>query len=555
MEALVNDHLISALGWTLIHGIWQGSLVALLLAFLLKSTRKQTAHLRYQLAWIALLTHTLLQLATFTAYYRTDPITLSLPLLLTPGLSDAGGSHSFWFFTTSLKQHLDLIVLAWLAGVVFHAIRLMAGLAFCAGLRRDAAVATPEWQHHLTTLACRSGISSSVTLMESLRVKVPMTLGFLKPIILMPLGSLTGLPLLEVQAILCHELAHIKRCDYLVNLCQSLLEILFFYHPALWWISAQIRAERENCCDDLVVLHNHNPLTLAKALARLQEVQMSIPKQAMAAGSSSLVQRIRRLTTNPRLVAPRSEQGLLLMALMLSLLFSSLTLQAFAPQNQTAFENLFDQEESGSISFTDEDEQHFLFEVKNGQILALFHNGQVVPREDWPQFAEVAGTFSKDRARLKGHEKQLKEHERELQKMEAALRKRLETQAEQHHALEAQQKQRLQELHAERQVRENELRAAAQVLQKKLKAELEEIRKQENTMRHQEKSLREQEIQLQEAVYKQERSLQEASEKLLQQQLQLRKQEEQLRQHQANLPELKQRPVQKQELKDRENQR
>ena len=132
-------------------------------------------------------------------------------------------------------------------------------------------------------------------LLESCLADVPMVIGHIRPVILMPVGLLAGLPAGQIEAILLHELAHIRRYDYLVNVLQRSVEGLLFYHPAVWWISRVIRAERENCCDDLVVATSGNVQEYAVALATLEQNRWSGREPAVAATGGSLVKRIRRL--------------------------------------------------------------------------------------------------------------------------------------------------------------------------------------------------------------------------------------------------------------------
>jgi GWxTD domain-containing protein len=124
---------------------------------------------------------------------------------------------------------------------------------------------------------------------------VPAVIGFLKPVILVPAGLLAGLPAEQLEGILAHELAHIRRCDYLVNLAQSLVEGLLYYHPAVWWVSSVVRAERENCCDDVAVAVSGDARGYAAALANLEESRWTAPETALAASGGDLMKRIRRL--------------------------------------------------------------------------------------------------------------------------------------------------------------------------------------------------------------------------------------------------------------------
>ena len=126
-----------------------------------------------------------------------------------------------------------------------------------------------------------------------------MVIGYIRPVILMPVGLLAGLPARQVEAILLHELAHIRRHDYLVNLMQIVVEGLVFYHPAVWWISGVIRAERENCCDDLAVATQGDALAYAAALTALEQKRGAVRDAVLAATGGSLVKRVRRLLVQP----------------------------------------------------------------------------------------------------------------------------------------------------------------------------------------------------------------------------------------------------------------
>ncbi len=156
-------------------------------------------------------------------------------------------------------------------------------------------MASEVWQRRVGELAEALGITKAVVLFQSSLAAVPLAMGHLRPVILMPLGLLTGLPCAQVETILMHELAHIRRRDYLVNLVQTLAEGLLFYHPAVWWVSSVIRTERENCCDDLVVARSGDAHEYAVALTTLAEGRWPARDTAMAATGGSLVKRIRRV--------------------------------------------------------------------------------------------------------------------------------------------------------------------------------------------------------------------------------------------------------------------
>ena len=163
-------------------------------------------------------------------------------------------------------------------------------------LRSRGVCSPPEqWQKQLACLSARLRLSRPILLLESCLADTPMVVGHLRPLVLMPLGVLTGMPASQVEAILLHELAHVRRHDYLVNSIQRLVEGLLFYHPAVWWLSHVIRTERENCCDDIAVRASGNVHDYALALTALEETRWSGLEPAVSAHGGNLVKRIHRL--------------------------------------------------------------------------------------------------------------------------------------------------------------------------------------------------------------------------------------------------------------------
>ncbi len=160
-----------------------------------------------------------------------------------------------------------------------------------------------QWQRALTRIATALQLQRSIKLLESAAVEVPTVVGWIRPVVLLPVASLSGLSTQQIEMILAHELAHIRRHDFIVNLMQSVVETLLFYHPAVWWISRRIRVEREHCCDDLAVAVFGDPLQYARALTRFEELRLDVAQTVIAANGSSLIDRIRRL------VAARAESA------------------------------------------------------------------------------------------------------------------------------------------------------------------------------------------------------------------------------------------------------
>ncbi len=164
--------------------------------------------------------------------------------------------------------------------------------------------------HCLNDLAQRLGLRRTVSVAQSVRIGVPMAVGYLRPLILLPGCVITGLTAAQLEALIAHELAHIRRHDWLVNAFQLLVETVFFYHPAVWWLSRQIRQERENCCDDLAVLLVGDRGTVGRMLLALEELRERTPGLALAATGGNLLSRVRRVVAKGRQPEPTGREWL-----------------------------------------------------------------------------------------------------------------------------------------------------------------------------------------------------------------------------------------------------
>jgi GWxTD domain-containing protein len=286
-----------ALGWTLFHFLWEGIALAGLLALMLFVLR--SARARYAAACVTLAAMLCAFAVTFLRVLpeqAAGPVHGALHLPPPPDPSSGSLAARGAFQASDL---LPWVVPVWLAGVLLLHLRTLAGWMAARRLCGSGVCAPPgEWQERLRALARAVRLSMPVTLVESCRVDVPLVVGYLRPFILVPLGMLSAMPPDHVEAILLHELAHIRRRDYLVNLLQAVAENLLFYHPAVWWISGVIRAERENCCDDLVVAVRGNAHGYAAALTSLEESRWAA-SPVLAATGGNLMKRIHRLLNRP----------------------------------------------------------------------------------------------------------------------------------------------------------------------------------------------------------------------------------------------------------------
>ncbi len=283
LDALVNQQWVHDLGWTLIQFLWQGTVISVAYAILRALiARSVTARTRYTLACATLAGMTAAPIATFLL---RPTLALDAPLTAWP-LPSPGA----W------EPLLPWLVAAWFAGAAVFSLRLLGGWRATTRLRTHGVrPAPPEWQQKLSDLIHELRVSRPAHLLVSSLVEVPTVVGWLRPVILMPVGALTGLPAAHIEALLAHELAHVRRLDYLVNILQSIAEAILFYHPAVWWLSDEIRTERELSCDDIAVAACGDALTYARALAELESQRPAHREPALAATGAPLLMRIRRL--------------------------------------------------------------------------------------------------------------------------------------------------------------------------------------------------------------------------------------------------------------------
>jgi beta-lactamase regulating signal transducer with metallopeptidase domain len=295
MITLLNQPWTERLGWTLLHFLWQGVLVAALYALARAVTGGRiSARGRYAIACASLLAMTVAPALTY--WWLGNSGQAAIGDLTEWSGRQLAPAATYSPVTDPWQQAMPGIVMAWFVGAAACSLRLLMGFISAAALRRSRhAPVRTEWQQTLDRLIERMHVSRRVRLLPTNRVDSPSVIGWLRPVILAPVGVLSGLAPEQVEALLAHELAHVRRHDYLVNVLQGIAESLLFYHPAVWWISNQIRAEREHCCDDLAVAASGDVLVYARALAELESMRPAHFKATLSASDGSLLRRIQRL--------------------------------------------------------------------------------------------------------------------------------------------------------------------------------------------------------------------------------------------------------------------
>ncbi len=347
MELLFNDAaseiLIQKIGMTLLYSLGLGLVLAVLSGITLLITRNQRASTRYNVLTGLLCLFVLSVVTVFyqqtgsdvhlifpadksarvnvanevnnlvTSVEKSDAVTITAP-----GIIDS----IFTFFI----HYSQIITLVWLLVVLFKIAQMIMGMYDLNYLKKNKIYSIGQhWETVGRSLAEKIGVSRPVQIMQSGLVKVPMVMGHFKPLILIPLGAITSIPANQIEMILLHELAHIKRLDFFVNLLQHFTELLFFFNPAVLWLSHLIRKERENCCDDLAIAYSGNRKTYITALLSFSEYEAPISVYAMAfARESSLLDRVRRIAFRETVTLKSPEKVFLTLALLLLFSFTIL---------------------------------------------------------------------------------------------------------------------------------------------------------------------------------------------------------------------------------------
>ncbi|MDB4778061.1 M48 family metalloprotease [bacterium] len=369
---LSSHPIVNALGWTLAYFTWQAILVAAIVAIALELTKRFPSQWQYAISCCGLLAMVAIAVGTFSCLVSnpdtpsssglnrsidraiaTDGEPAEAPIAITAGRANlpadpgqlvsadanrlsvesdtastglAGGwSGTFRSFLSTLQNSLPFWVVVWICGVTLLALRLLFGMNRVRQWRRDSVeVDEKELVSVVDQLLQRMNIRREVRLLKSARAMVPAVIGCLKPAILLPASMISGLPTAELESILAHELAHIRRHDYLVNLLQTIVETILFFHPAIWWLSHQIRIQREHCCDDVAISVSGDRVVFVKALKRLEEIRCQQDQLVMAATGGSLVQRIQRIVHGKTKRSPYGRfAGLAVLALLAAGLWGS----------------------------------------------------------------------------------------------------------------------------------------------------------------------------------------------------------------------------------------
>lgn len=433
---MLSNHLFQSISYTLVHSLWLGLVLALAAALVIVGTRKKSSVLRYNLLASLMLVFIVSIGITFYLQIQTNkPVALpqasileasqdaSSPVLVTYNHHLQQQRQTVMERVAGfIDQYAGLIVSLWFIIFIFKCMRLFIGIREVHYLKhRNLSPVSPYWALRFKNLKNLLEIQAQVSLFESPLVKVPVVVGWFKPVILVPAGLLAQMPADQVEAVLLHELAHIRRKDYLVNMLQGLGETLFFFNPGFMWISSLLRTERENCCDDMALAITQSKTGLVHALVFSQQYQLNDNKLVLGFGrqKTPLLNRAKRILYNDNQSLSNMEKTFLSMCIFLGigclLAFNtatpddSTTKKITQPvliaeeDNKTPYSDRVykpeDFEEGTALKYNDLINGHIqstylfkhdgvLYQV-SGDIRLLKVNGKNIPQQDWGKYMPI----------------------------------------------------------------------------------------------------------------------------------------------------------------------
>lgn len=353
-----------AIGWTIFHSLWQIAIVALIVRVLHLIIPQNRTNLIYSVFLTGLLVSLGWTLNTFFSqwdfFQQQTHLTETSNMVINHVSTAANPLNStavnnltnndisteiiYSTFNDSLLNNIEklgdyidpiipYIALSWYLGALIFSISLIIGF-FNLNKLNTTGIHQPsdDWLRRFETLKQRMGIRYNVRFAFSELIKEPITFYFFNPIVLAPIGIFSGLSAKQIEVLLLHELAHIRRYDYVVNIFQSIIEILFFYHPLVWWMSNRVRIEREHCCDDLVIKINSNPMLYAEALTQIQlhnfSSKTNLAMSANGKNTSSFSKRIFRLFGHYDQKSSKFKGSLILVCLLTTLILQAFQISA-----------------------------------------------------------------------------------------------------------------------------------------------------------------------------------------------------------------------------------
>jgi len=396
------QNLIDILGWTVFHAIWQGAIIGLVFYFLLTAQCFKSAKARFNAAWVTLFIQLLSSFTTFfyirntfqsnPEYVENQNLNIQHHLYLS-GTENISQQTSLLEKLLNLpNQYIDWISWVWLIGVSLMSFRLIGGFSYLFWLNKVSNIPLPiEMNLFLEQKRKEAGIKKIMGKLSS-HIQSPIVFGHFKPILLFPLALLSKLTPEQVEAVIIHELAHVKRNDYILNIFQIFIEIIFYFHPVTWWLTSIIKREREHICDDEAAGKELNQkLSYAKALLIIQENNTisSIGSLAFAKKPSEMYLRIKRILEPSKNVnfMEKTTLGILVLGLALGMFWQQKPIFANNPTFKTILTVETDSLPKGDIQLKlNKNGATWDMNLKDGKIVSLKKDGNTIPESDFPKY-------------------------------------------------------------------------------------------------------------------------------------------------------------------------
>lgn len=474
----VNDimrQIVSATYWTLIHSIWIGMLLTIATGIAISFTKASRSATRYRILsalffsfMLAIVATFMYQLANSTANQTAaiGAISITEQELIALDKQVLNIQHPFIHnLTEFLNRNAYPIFLVWLLILLAKGIKLGLNLRYINRLRIEQTETLPDyWNQRFIELAATLRLNQSIILLESHLVTVPVVLGYLKPLVLLPVGLVSNIPAEQVEAILLHELAHIKRQDYLMNIIQNIMEMIFFFNPAVLWLSNLLRDERESCCDEMAIGVTNDKARFIRALISFQEERTAGKSYALnfPGNKNQLLTRVKRIIHNENKKLNAMEKGIVIASIVtigvLGLL-SKTPAQAQVVERQRSVrtetgskdtipsgkgeireerkfhsvsQNMKDSAglRKNDVSITDQNGDRYNFTLINDKMTNLVVNGKVIDASDYPKYDYIVEDLKKrieEKKRRAAEQKiVLRERQEKMQQQQLELQKQKE---------------------------------------------------------------------------------------------------------------------------------
>ena len=399
--------LIRQTGVALGHSLWIGAVAALLAAVVVVGTRRSRPEIRYNSLTGLLL---FFIMGTVVAFVQSGSAIREEVLVRDVSVAHAAretatsvqatpsGQNVVSIATGFLAQNIQAITLFWLLVVLVKITGLALGLYHLHQLKtRQVYSIGKYWEQRVSAFAQTMGVAQPVSILQSGLVKVPTVLGHFKPVILIPLGVITAIPADQIEMVLLHELAHIRRFDFFVNFLQRLTELLFFFNPGILWISRLIREERENCCDDMALRYSGNQTTYIRALLSFREYQLNEDVYQLAfSGKGGLVQRAKRIASRTNSTLGAAEKTVLLVAMLAFFTFTVLLAQSGGRQSggrQSGGRHPGSRQTSGRQTGPQKTHAKPVRHIGNTQSPAVSPTNHIAPQPDQTELRNTGNPF------------------------------------------------------------------------------------------------------------------------------------------------------------------